>query len=128
MMKDAGVLLTPLEVLDEPDEDDDVLELELDEPPELELVELLELDDPPELELVELLELELDEVLELELVLVDVEVDVLDATAKMDVAGLGMANVLCLPTASDWISKSKSTPMNSKNVSLTVMNRTSIET
>ena len=26
-------------------------------------------------------------------------------------AGFGIANVLCLPTESDWISKSKSTPM-----------------
>jgi hypothetical protein len=127
MMKDAGVLLTPLELLVEvelPDDDELVLELDEDEPPDD--------DDVLELELDELLVLELDELLvlvdELELLEVEVVVVVLDDTGKMDVAGLGMANVLCLPTASDWISKSKSTPMNSKNVSLTVMNRTSIET
>ena len=60
--------------------------------------------------------------------LVLVVVVVLVVTGKSDTAGFGIANVLCLPTESDWISKSKSTPMYSKNVSLTVMNRTSIET
>ena len=43
-------------------------------------------------------------------------------------AGFGIAKVLCLPTVSDWIWKSKSTPIYSKKVSLTVMNRTSTET
>ena len=61
--------------------------------------------------------------------LVDVDVDELvDDRQKSDAAGFGIAKVLCLPTVSDWIWKSKSTPMNSKNVSLTVMNRTSIDT
>ena len=37
---------------------------------------------------------------------------------KSDTAGFGIANVLCLPTVSDWIWKSKSTPICSKKVSL----------
>ncbi len=65
---------------------------------------------------------------ELELTLVVVEVVVPAVTGKIVLAGFGTANVLCLPTASDWIWKSKSTPMYSKKLSLTVMNRTSIDT
>ncbi len=62
------------------------------------------------------------------LALVDVDVDELVEIARRAAAGFGIAKVLFLPTVSDWIWKSKSTPMNSKNVSLTVMNRTSTDT
>jgi hypothetical protein len=87
-----------------------------DEPPVLD--ELLLLVEPLVLDEVELL-------VELEVLVL---VDVLLATAKIELAGFGIANVLCFPTESDWISKSKSTPINSKKVSLTVINRTSTET
>ena len=69
-----------------------------------------------------------DELLVDVLVDVVVVVEVLDAEDRSTAAGFGIANVECLPTVSDWIWKSKSTPMNSKNVSLTVMNRTSTDT
>ena len=88
--------------------------------------EPLVLDEPPVLD--ELLELVLDEVEVLEELEVLVLVVVLLAIAKIELAGFGIANVLCFPTESDWISKSKSTPINSKKVSLTVMNRTSTDT
>ncbi len=42
-------------------------------------------------------------------------------------AGFGTANELFLPTALDWMAKSKSTPICSKKLSETVMNRTSTE-
>jgi hypothetical protein len=94
------------------------------EPPEL-LPLLLE----PPLLLLPLLLLPLDELLELPEVEDEELVDVLVlVVAKSDTAGFGIANVLCFPTASDWIWKSKSTPMNSKNVSLTVIYRTSTDT
>ncbi len=45
-----------------------------------------------------------------------------------ELAGLGMASVLCFPMAFDWMLKSKSTPICSKKSSVTSMNRTSTET